>query len=180
MENLIEIVRKADTTCASYEMPFKNAVGSRELRMELLEKVGNSDFVFNFAYTNYGGTLLDKAMIAFANKYYPECIVSENTSWNGENAFVFGELAKIIGESNDIIYADYKANFEDFVMEMENDLEIKAFIEVSSQFEDANDAFDWLSEHRSGYYQCEPNYLDYNEAELIDTLQDNGFVLKAE
>lgn len=36
----------------------------------------------NFAYTDYGGSFLD------------ENIVHEKTSWNGENAFIFGEPAK--------------------------------------------------------------------------------------
>lgn len=46
-------------------------------------KGNNSDIYLNFAYTDYGGLFLDKVII-----YYPENIVHEETSWNGENAFI--------------------------------------------------------------------------------------------
>lgn len=52
----------------------------------------------NFAYTDYGGSFLDKVIISYFKEYYQENIVHEKTSWNGENAFIFGEPAKELYE----------------------------------------------------------------------------------
>lgn len=61
----------------------------------------HSDIYLNFAYTDYGGSFLDKVIISYFKEYYPENIVHEKTSWNGENAFIFGEPAK---ELYDIVW----------------------------------------------------------------------------
>lgn len=57
-------------------------------------KGNNSDIYLNFAYTYYGGSFLDKVIISYFKEYYPENILHEETSWNGENAFIFGDIAK--------------------------------------------------------------------------------------
>ena len=58
----------------------------------------HSDIYLNFAYTDYGGSFLDKVIISYFKEYYPGNIVHEKTSWNGENAFIFGEPAKELYE----------------------------------------------------------------------------------
>lgn len=67
-------------------------VGSESLVQEAKSK--HSDIYLNFAYTDYGGSFLDKVVISYFKKYYPENIVYERTSWNGENAFILGNLQK--------------------------------------------------------------------------------------
>lgn len=57
-------------------------------------KGNNSDIYLNFAYTDYSGSFLDKVIISYFKEYYPENIVHEEASWNGENAFIFGDIAK--------------------------------------------------------------------------------------
>ena len=47
----------------------------------------------NLAYTDYGGTFLDKTLISYFEEYFQESIISENTSWYGKNAFIFGKMA---------------------------------------------------------------------------------------
>lgn len=53
-------------------------------------KGNNSDIYLNFAYTDYGGSFLDKVIISYFlerrslyKEYYPENIVHEEASWNG-------------------------------------------------------------------------------------------------
>lgn len=50
----------------------------------------------NVAYTNYGGTFIEKCIVSFMKERYPEHILYEETSWDGENAFIFGEIVEII------------------------------------------------------------------------------------
>ena len=63
-------------------------VGSESLVQEVKDK--HSDIYLNFAYTDYGVSFLDKVIISYFKEYYQENIVHEKTSWNGENAFSFG------------------------------------------------------------------------------------------
>lgn len=67
-------------------------IASESLVQEAKSK--HSNIYLNFAYTDYGGSFLDKVVISYFKKYYPENIVYERTSWNGENAFILGEPAK--------------------------------------------------------------------------------------
>lgn len=67
-------------------------VASESLVQEAKDK--HSDIYLNFAYSNYGGSFLDKVIISYLKEYYPENIVHERTSWNGENAFILGNLQK--------------------------------------------------------------------------------------
>lgn len=82
-------------------------VASGSLVQEAKDK--HSDIYFNFAYTDYGGSFLDKVIISYFKECYPENIVHEKTSWNGENAFIFGEPAK---ELYDFIKTGYILDFD--------------------------------------------------------------------
>lgn len=68
-------------------------VASESLLQEAKDK--HSDIYLNFAYTDYGGSFLDKVIISYFKEYYPENIVHEKTSHNGENAFILESLQKI-------------------------------------------------------------------------------------
>lgn len=72
----------------------------------LLEKAKEkgANVYVNLAYTSYGGTFLDNCLIQYFKEFHPESIIFESTSWNGENAFVFGEIAKtLLDETEDCI-----------------------------------------------------------------------------
>lgn len=134
-------------------------VGSESLVQEVKDK--HSDIYLNFAYTDYGGSFLDKV----------ENIVHEKTSWNGENAFIFGEPAK---ELYELIIA---GNILDFYYLGQYYTETKYNIIADTAQQYINDngldnelydvVCDWLSENS----YPEPNYLDYSENDLNDFLQ---------
>ena len=67
-------------------------------------KAKNAKQYVNIAYTDYGGSFFDKVFISFIEKYHPNNIVSENTAWNGKNAFIFGDiLPQLIEVTNDYL-----------------------------------------------------------------------------
>lgn len=106
--------------CFESDVDFSNKqtyVASESLVQEAKDK--HSDIYLNFAYTDYGGSLLDKVIISYFKEYYPENIVHEKTSWNDENAFIFGEPAK---ELYNLMKVDNVLGFddlEDYYTEME-------------------------------------------------------------
>lgn len=71
-------------------------------------KAKQSNIYINFAYTDYGGDFFDRVSIAYFKENYPDNIVYESTSWNGENAYIFGEIAKKFKEETD----NYLLGFE--------------------------------------------------------------------
>ena len=81
---------------------------SESLIEEALEK--ESDQYINLAYTDYGGTLLDKLLITYLTSINA-CILVESTSWYGKNAIVFGatakELKRYIDNGNVLDYIDF-------------------------------------------------------------------------
>lgn len=144
-------------------------VGSESLVQEAQDK--HSDIYLNFAYTNYGVSFLDKVIISYFKENYPENIVNEITSWNGENAFVFGEPAK---ELYELIIAGNILDF-DYLGEYYTEMEYNMITAEAQQYIDDNGlgnelydiVCDWLSENS----YPEPNYLDYSENDLNDFLQ---------
>ena len=81
-------------------------------------KAKNAKQYVNIAYTDYGGTFFDKVLISFIEKYHPNNIVSENTCWNGKNAFIFGDiLQQLIEDTND--YLLKFETLEEYFYEME-------------------------------------------------------------
>ena len=69
------------------------ATGSQSLKEKAQKKIDKGLTVIHFGYTDYGGTFMDKVGIAYFKKNYPKNILSEKSGYNGENAFVFGEVA---------------------------------------------------------------------------------------
>ena len=157
----------------NYLVDFSNGwtyVGSESLVQEAKSK--HSDIYLNFAYTNYGGSFLDKVIISYFKEYFPENIVHEKTSWYGENAFVFGEPAKelyLFIQGNYMLGFD---NLEQYYTEMEYNImaeEAQRYIDdngLSNEFYDI--ILEWLILHG----RMEPNFVDYSEAELNEYLQE--------
>ncbi len=135
----------------------------------------DTDFVLNLCYSDYGGSFLDRVLIEFFKQEYPENIIFETTSWNGQNAYVFGDISKKIYED----YQDDGELIEDFYSEKESDLIHKtatAFIQSNYPDKVKNSdlhelVYIWLSETGSP----EPNYFDYSESKLLKYLQSNGY-----
>lgn len=153
-------------------------VASESLVQEAQEK--HSNIYLNFAYTDYGGTLLDKVIISYFKEYYPENIVHEYTSWNGENAFVFGEPAK---ELYNLIKLGNMFDF-DFLGQYYTEMKYNLIVEAAQYYINSNQlsndlydiVCDWL--FKNGY--AEPNYIDYCEIDLNEYLQENGYITEEE
>ena len=91
-------------------------IASSELVAEA--KAKNAKQYANIAYTDYGGTFFDKVLISFIEKYHPNNIASENTAWNGKNAFIFGDiLPQLIEDTNGYLLGF--ENIEEYFFEME-------------------------------------------------------------
>lgn len=147
-------------------------VASKSLVQEAKDK--HSDIYLNFCYTDYGGTFLDKVIISYFKENYPENIVHEYTSWNGENAFIFGEPAK---ELYDFIKNGYILGFDclgRYCTEMEYNViteEAQRYINDNGLGNELyNIVCEWLTENS----HIEPNFLDYSEIDLNEYLQKTG------
>lgn len=149
-------------------------VGSESLVQEVKDK--HSDIYLNFAYNDYGGSFLDKVIISYFKEYYQENIVHEKTSWNGENAFIFGEPAK---ELYNLMKVDNVLGFddlEDYYTEMEYNMiteEAQQYIDDNGISNDLLDiVYEWIGENS----RLEPNFVDYSEIDLNEYLQKNGYL----
>lgn len=144
-------------------------VGSESLVHEVKDK--HSDIYLNFAYTDYGGSFLDKVIISYFKEYYQENIVHEKTSWNGENAFIFGEPAK---ELYNLMKVDNVLGFDD-LEDYYTEMEYNMITEEAQQYIDdngiSNDLLDIVCEWMINNSHVEPNFVDYSEVELNDFLQ---------
>lgn len=149
-------------------------IGSESLKNELNEKYNGCDIV-NIAYTNYVGTFIGKCLIEYISDEFPDSIIKECTSWNGENAFIFGEIANELIEND--IYSFY--DFEDFYIEKSNEAERIAFfdfVDSNENITDKDGAFDYLIENYSGYFEIETTGLDFSESYLTEELETAGFI----
>ena len=156
----------------NYLVDFSNGwtyVASESLVQVAKDK--HSDIYLNFAYTDYGGSFLDKVIISYFKEYYPENIVHEKTSWNGENAFIFGEPAK---ELYDFIKNGYILGFdclEQYYTEMEYNMiteEAQRYINDNGL---SNVLLDIVCEWLVNNSRMEPTFVDYSEVELNEYLQ---------
>lgn len=144
-------------------------VASESLVQEAKDK--HSDIYLNFAYTDYGGSFLDKVIISYFKEYYPENIVHEKTSWNGENAFIFGEPAKelynLMKVNNVLGFYD----LEDYYTEMEYNMiteEAQQYIKDNGLGNELYDIVsEWLIENSHVV-----NFVYYSEVELNEYLQE--------
>jgi hypothetical protein len=126
----------------------------------------HSDIYLYFAYTDYGGSFLDKVIISYFKEYYPENIVCEITSWNGENALLFGEPAKDLYyfmENGDLFGFD---NLGQYYTEMEYNMITEATQEYIDENGLSNDLYDTVMEWFFENGHTEPNYMDYSEHDL--------------
>jgi antirestriction protein len=153
-----------------------------ELKAKLKTQKNNVEDkdVIAFAYTDYGGDILDKYAIEYFLENHPNNIVVESTSYSGKNAFVFGKPAKEWMEETQ----DYPLGFEDFesfYYDKENeDFEegINFFIEdLKRDYSfDEDEVRDSLLEQFSGYFNVSTSGLDYSEDTMINYLKENDLI----
>lgn len=149
-------------------------IASESLVQEAKSK--HSDIYLNFAYTDYGGSFLDKVVISYFKECYPENIVHEKTSWNGENAFIFGEPAK---ELYDFIKTGYILGF-DCLGQYYTETTYNIIADTAQQYIDDNgldnELYDIVCEWLTENSYIEPNFVDYSEIDLNEFLQKNGYL----
>lgn len=161
----------------NYLVDFLNGwtyVASESLVQEAKSK--HSDIYLNFTYTSYGGSFLDKVIISYFKEKYPENIVYERTSWNGENAFVFGDKAKELFEQIENGNMFDFDNLQDYFYSKFNEQITEAATNFISDYKLNNNLHEiickWLWDHGSP----EPNHLDYSETQLNKYLYKNGYL----
>lgn len=144
-------------------------VASESLVQEAKDK--HSDIYLNFAYTDYGGSFLEKVIISYFKEYYPENIVHEKTSFNGENAFIFGKPAKELYKLMKVYNVLGFDDLEDYYTEMEYNMiteEAQQYIDDNGISNDLLDiVYEWIGENS----RLEPNFVDYSEIDLNEYLQ---------
>lgn len=150
-------------------------VASESLLQEAKDK--HSDIYLNFAYTDYGGSFLDKVIISYFKEYYPENIVHEKTSYNGENAFIFGEPAKDLRDfikNGDIL--DFDCYLGQYYTEMKFDIIMEAaqqYVNYNGLDNDLlNIIYGWICNNS----RMESNFVDYSGIDLNEFLQKNGYL----
>ena len=148
---------------------------------DLANRLAKGETVVNFAYTDYGGDFFDKVAIAYFKEKYPDNIVSETTSYSGENGLLFGDVAKEFLEE----FQRYPLGFEDMeelyskMQSEQEDESFKFFVddELKGKYEyDEQKVMDWLRENKGGMYHIEPNALDFSYSELIKDLEEAGMI----
>lgn len=147
-----------------------NTYASDALKLELKERVADvNEIVYNPCYTDYGGSFMDRVLIEWAKKYHPNDIVFENTSWGGQNAFIFGDTAKELpedfyNEGEDEISELYSAMESEMIEEALND--IMCDYDFSS-FNGVNNVRSCITMALYEYGSPQPNMWDYYTPDII-------------
>jgi len=77
---------------------------------DLINSIPKDSKVYvNFAYTDYGGSCLDKFFISYFQEHYPNSIIVESTVYHGQNAILYGEVASDFWDECE----QYPLSFED-------------------------------------------------------------------
>lgn len=156
---------------------------SDALLEELKEKMKPLDLVYTFSYTDYGGDFMDKVFIAYFSEKFPESIVKENTSYFGENAFLFGEVAAEFIEASENYPLGFR-DIEEYYLLKQSEQETEDFqrfladIEKYHDYKVSPDALDYLTEHKGGYYNITTQGVDYSERDLIKFCEAAGIISK--
>jgi hypothetical protein len=167
-----------------------DAFASDELKSELQEKLGISsndlgdNVVISFAYTDYGGDFLDKVAIRYFQENYPENTLVENTSYFGQNAYVFGEPAKEWIETTEDYPLGFE-NIEELYYEMQNESEYESFeyfLDDLQKYDgyvfDKDEVMSWLMENKGGYYSMTTQGLDFSSSDLTEELVNEDLIEK--
>ena len=127
------------------------------------------EVVINLSYTDYGGSIVDKLLISYLLEEGSKDIIVEQTSWNGQNAFVFGETAE---ELEACIIPGYVLGFDnlaEYYCDKTNESIHEVINELQIDESKRELAYDYLSENG----HLETFGLDFCESELFDFIESN-------
>jgi hypothetical protein len=147
--------------------------------IDQLKQKYTGEYIVNFAYTDYGGDFFDKVCISFFSESYPESIVVEPAIYFGQNAFLFGDVAKEFIEETENYLLGFD-NLEEYYFNKEYEQaknDFKLFIEGCEMYSSAEfkpDTLDYLLSEKSGYYNITTQGLDFCHSTLLNELIQTG------
>lgn len=154
--------------------------GTPELKE--LAKSKQSDIYINFAYTDYGGDFFDRVAIAYFKENYPDNIVYESTEWNGENAYIFGEIAKKFKEETDNYLLGFE-NMEDYFQEKEQEMLDALYLFLFEEYNEriCTNRDNFINFLRDNFtnecsYNVMSTMVDYSESEVENLLIENHLI----
>lgn len=152
--------------------------------IEKIEKKNHKNFILNFAYTDYGGSFWDKIVIEYFKKNHPNNILYESTYYNGQNALIFGDIAKDFFNQSQDYFLQFE-NIENFYCEMESNQyleDFKYFIEniKNDYLFNYNVVLNYLIGNKIGEYNILSNMIDYSFEDLIKELLKENLIFNLE
>ena len=159
---------------------------SSDLRNEVLNST--EDLFFHVAFTDYGGSIMDKIYFEYFTEKYPNNIISEETSWYGGNGFIHCKGLDIdINEFQDRFesYLLFFEDIEEYFYNKEYQEKYEAFIEFikdAIRYEDVkptNNCFNASLEIFESYSNLITSGIDYSTSTVIDKLLIEGLFIKS-
>lgn len=156
--------------------------GTPELKE--LAKSKQSDIYINFAYTDYGGDFFDRIAIAYFKENHPDNIVYESTSWNGENAYIFGEIAKEFKEETDNYLLGFES-IEEYYCEKEQEMLDDLYLFLYNEYVESerictnrDNFIEFLQENFTNEcsYNVMPTMVDYSPSDVENLLIENNLI----
>lgn len=156
--------------------------GTPELKE--LAKSKQSDIYINFAYTDYGGDFFDRVAIAYFKENHPDNIVYESTSWHGENAYIFGEIAKEFKEATDNYLLGFE-DIEDYYYEKEQEMLDELYLLLYNEYVESerictnrDNFIEFLRENfmNECSYNVMPTMVDYSPSDVENLLIENHLI----
>lgn len=139
-----------------------------------MAKEKNSKQYINVSYTDYGGTFFDKVLISYLKENYPDNIIVEGSAFNGENAFIFGDIVpELLEKTNDYILAFDNIEEHYFLMEDKQRDDLIDDLKKSGIIENSDRADMLADEYLKENSHPETFGVDYNEDELKRYIQEN-------
>lgn len=164
-------------------------IATENLKEQAIEKSGienlfETNFWYNFAYTDYGGDFWDKVCIRYFRENYPDNFVHEVCGWNGENGILFNtqdntNLVEDFREATEKYLLGF-GDLESFYSEIEyeqTEQSFKYFLEDTQRdyFVKAK-TLDYLVDHYMGDFSMLPNDLDFCHEDLQKNLLEENLI----
>ena len=112
------------------------------------ERLPKGSEVLFVHYSDYGGAFLGKMLVAYFEKEYPENIISDNLSYNGKEAVIFGDVVEELREWDKKGYMAGFDGLEDFILAYEDKMVAEECDRIinekfSDRSEDEEAAYTW-------------------------------------
>lgn len=145
----------------------------------ITEELPKGSEVLYVHYSDYGGSFLGKMLVAYFEKEYPENIISDNLSYNGKEAVIFGEVVEELKECDKKGYMAGFDGLEEFIIEYQDNMVAEETDRIiAERFADCSE------DEKSGIYMALSEYfhetarfdtfgLDYSESDLEKYIEES-------